>query len=206
MSKRLGPAKKLIFFLFGLTLLISCEEGEPFTIEGSLPDTSFDGEWVYMVPTVKGQHDKVDSTQIKDAKFSFQGKVTDPEIFVIRTRPFLRIMLQELIVVKEQGETKAYLGQNGIVKGTLLNDSLQSWSEYRQMFDEQVKLLDLYYYAGTQAQRDSLTPMINAVAFEKNLYHFTFASNNRENVVGKMVIRMMQDTFSPEQKIELGIK
>lgn len=206
MIKKTGPLKALIFVLTGLVLLTNCKEAENFSIEGKLPDKSFDGEWIYMVPTMKGSINRVDSTIIKNAQFSFKGNTAEPEIFVLRTRPFLRIMLQELIIVKEQGAIEAYIGQNSQVKGTTLNDLLQGWQDQKEVYDQHTKLLDHYYYAGTFSQRDSLKPTMNALAYEQNNFHFEFASDNQENVVGQMVMQMMSDSFTDEQRKELKLQ
>ena len=206
MIKRFGWNKMLLPVLFGILILYSCQQGEGYIIEGNLPDTSFDGEWMYVVPLVNAPVSRVDSTIIKDAKFTFKGKVVKPEVFVIRARPFLRLSLQELLVVKEPGIIQAYVGQNSSAKGTALNDSLQSWKEQKQVYDSHTKFLDHYYYSSNEAQRDSLRPVMDALASEKEAYHFEFASNNRENVVGELVIRMMKGEFSPEQRQELGIQ
>jgi len=206
MMKIFGWTKIVLPVILGVLVFYSCNQSERYTIEGTVPDKSYDGEWIYLVPLVNAPVSRVDSTVIKDAKFIFKGKAGAPEIFVIRTRPFLRFSLQELLVVKEPGTIQANVANNSSVKGTALNDSLQAWKEQKEQYDSHTKILERWYYAGTIAQRDSLRPFIDSLASEKKAYHFEFATNNSKNVVGELVIRMMKGSFTPEQRKELGIQ
>ncbi len=206
MKKIVGIRKIVQPVLLALLLLSSCNSGDRFHINGTVPDKSYDGEWIYLVPLVNAPVERVDSTVINNAAFSFSGKVKEPEIYVIRTRPFLRLSLQELLVVKEPGDIRAKIASNSIVTGTALNDSLQSWKTKKELFDYNTKILEQNYYAATEAQLDSIQLLREDLASARNTYYFEFAKNNRENVVGKLVFRMMKGTFTPEQQKELGIQ
>lgn len=206
MLKHSVIGEKIVAFVFILLLLAACNNGERFTISGNLPDNTYDGEWLYLVPLVNAPIERVDSVIIKDGKFVFSGRVQEPEVFILRAKPFLRLSLQELLVVKESGDILATIGQRSSVTGTDHNDSLQNWKEQKELFDIKTNLVEQVYYGGFQAQRDSVRPMMEKLLVDKNNFHFNFAKNNSENVVGQLVIRMMKGTFSPEQQNELGIQ
>lgn len=197
---------KIIQLLIIVLIVVACDLKDNFKIKGQLPDNSINGEWIYLVPLVNAPVERVDSTVIEDGSFVFQGKVKTPEIYVIRTRPFLRLSLQELLVVKEPGEINAFVGQNSKANGTALNDSLQSWKEQKEIFEVKSKLLQQQLNVADDSQKIEIEKLQKEFATTKNAYHFNFAKNNKNNVVGQMVIRFTKASYSPEQRNELGIE
>jgi len=198
--------KTILRILLLLFLFTSCNQGDHFSIEGKLADKSYDGEWIFLVPLVNAPVERVDSTVIKNGSFSFSGKVSEPEIYIIRTRPLIRLSLQELLVVKEPGQIQAYIGQNSSAKGTPLNDSLQNWKNQKQLFDYQTRVLQQNLSGAGEAEKDTIQTQIDKLSDNKKAYYFQFAQNNRQNVVGEMVINMTKGFFTTEQKQELGIQ
>ena len=100
--------KKTLYSLLLLACLTGCKsDHNKFTIEGTVPSTKYDGEWIYLVPAEGANSSNVDSTKIKNASFTFKGDVE--RIAIIRTRPILRLSLQELLVVTEPGDIKVVL-------------------------------------------------------------------------------------------------
>ena len=199
--------KKIVLqLLFVALAFTACTNHEEFIINGSLPDNSFDGEWIYLVPMVNAPVERVDSTTIKNGGFSFKKNVDSTEIYVIRARPYLRLSLQELLVVKEPGSIQAVLGENSSARGTALNDSLQQWKEQKQLFDSRQFTLHQNLRNADEDEKEQIRLMINDLRTEQIQYNFRFAGNNRDNVVGQMVIQFMKGAFSPEQRKQLGVK
>lgn len=189
-----------------LLVMVSCTSENKFRIEGQLADSSFDEEWVYLVPLVNAPVERVDSTQVKNGVFTFEGEVLSTEVYVIRTRPFIRLSLQELLVVKESGSIYVYLGQNSKTRGTALNDSLQTWKQQKELFGVKANMLQQQYKAAGQVNRERIKRQQKELAAQTAAYNFNFAKNNKNNVVGEMVIRFTKASFLPEQKEELGIE
>ena len=199
--------KKIVLqLLFVALAFTACTNHEEFIINGSLPDNSFDGEWIYLVPMVNAPVERVDSTTIKNGGFSFKKNVDSTEIYVIRARPYLRLSLQELLVVKEPGSIQAVLGKNSSAGGTALNDSLQQWKEHKQQFDTRQLILQKNLKSSDEAGKEQIQSMLRDLHTEQIQYNFRFAGNNKDNVVGQMVIRFMKGAFSPEQRKQLGVK
>jgi len=122
------PMKWLV--LFTVCLLVACSPSQMGVIEGTLPDLSYDGEQLYLVPLQGATSENVDSVQIENGLFRFEKVVDEPQIFILRLRPLLRLKVQELLVVVEPGATAiATLGAPSSGGGTALNDSLQQWKE-----------------------------------------------------------------------------
>ena len=117
-------------FVYCLLLLVVSCQSPTFKIKGKLPANKYDGEWVFLVPMEKHTVADVDSTIIKNGEFSFSGTVE--RIAIIRTRPQIRLELQELLVVTEPGNINVYLAQNSTSSGTPQNDALQRWKTQKE--------------------------------------------------------------------------
>jgi hypothetical protein len=155
--------------------ILSCNR-QLAIIEGSLPDTSYDGELVYLVPVKGATVDNVDSTYISRGAFRFESAIGKGgrDVCIIRTRPLLRLKLQELIVIKEAGRLQVKLDSVSSASGTALNDSLQLWKEQKEQAGSD--------YAG---------------------YTFRFVMHNKANAAGRFVYELSKYLFTPEQRQEL---
>nr|WP_321353581.1 DUF4369 domain-containing protein [uncultured Draconibacterium sp.] len=199
--------RKIVFYLVLATLFFTaCKNNPNFEISGQVPDKTLDGEWLYLVPMVNAPVERVDSTQLTNGHFSFKGDVKTPEIFIIRARPLIRLSLQELLVVKEPGTIHAILGKNSQVTGTALNDSLQSWKIQKEIIDNKMLLLQQNLKNADDDNQTKLHSELEKLRTERANYSFQFVKNNQNNVVGKMVARIMKGAFSAEQRKELGIE
>ncbi|MEA4808894.1 DUF4369 domain-containing protein, partial [Macellibacteroides fermentans] len=86
-----------IYCFITLLFMLSCASFESkYIIEGKLKGKTYDGEFIYLVPVEGATAETVDSVQIKDGTFRFEGDASVPSICILRTRPLLRMELQEL--------------------------------------------------------------------------------------------------------------
>jgi len=192
-------------FIF-LLLLIGCQTESQFVISGQLPDKTYDGEKIYLVPLESAVKERVDSAIIADGKFRFKGAIKASEIFIIRAKPVLRFNLQELLIVKEQGILHVNIGKKSSVSGTALNDSLEEWKGKKMMGDYLYE--DLMHQLKMASETDQLVIKQKADSLNARMtnFHFNFVRNNKDNVVGKFVKKMMGSSLTPEQKKELSIQ
>ena len=189
------------YFAFLLLLLsFSCNSKSNFTISGQLPDKTYDGEKIYLVPIENAIKERVDSAVIQNGKFSFEGQILTPEIYVIRAKPVLRYNLEELLVVREPGTLTVRLDKSSSVSGTPLNDSLQYWKERKMRFDfVNAELVKQFRDANDSLKLDlkRKAEMLNSDATN---FHFSFVKNNKENIVGQFVQKIMSGSFTEEQR------
>lgn len=193
-------------YLVFLLILAGCQTGRSYMIKGHLPDATSNGEWIYLVPLENASKERVDSFMIANGAFQFEGSIESPEIYIIRTKPILRLTLQELLIVKEPGELIVKIGRNSSVSGTALNDSLQQWKEKKMMADYlNEELMQKFKIAGIaeQALIIQKSDSLNSQIIDS---HFNFVRNNKDNVVGQFVQKIVAGSFSPEQKKKLDIK
>jgi hypothetical protein len=190
---------KYLTLLFLLLCAGSCKPDHSFVIDGSLSDSAFEGELIYLVPFENAPLERVDSSLVVNGSFSFRGEEASPEICILRTRPQLRLHLQELLIVREPGSIHVKIGLNSSASGTPLNDSLQQWKDRISFFDMlQYDLLEQYQAADT-LQKSLIKPRVDSLKTLSGNYNFQFVRNNKDNIVGKFVYKMKRGSFSEEQ-------
>jgi hypothetical protein len=183
----------------GLILLLAlaaCQSNNSYTISGTLPGNQYDGEYIFLTPLGNAPREKVDSLTISNGKFCFTGKTNTTEMYVIRVRPALRVKLQDLLIVKEQGNIIAKIGQPSFGGGTPLNDSLQSWKEQKMILDS--LYFDLYeqYRKASEPDKTALKQKGDSLYSQIVDFNLGFIQRNKGNVVGEFVERM---TGNPKQ-------
>jgi hypothetical protein len=189
-----------------LLILTACQPASNFSIEGLLPDKTYDGEIIYLVPIKTPVKAKVDSMIVKDGSIQFHGHVGSPEICVIRAKPVLRYNLEELLVVREPGNLTVKIGKSSSVQGTPLNDSLQHWKERKMRFDFVDVELVKQFRAADEASKPGIQQRADSLHVDAINFHFNFVQNNKDNVVGQFVRKMMDASFTVKQKKKLDLK
>lgn len=188
-----------------LLFLISCQSKDQFTLQGHLPDKTFDGEFIYLVPLENAVKERVDSAVIKDGKFWMEGRVTSAEIYIMRAKPILRLKLQELLIVKEPGKLTAMIGENSLISGTALNDSLQRWKDKKLMADFVFEELRQKYKTADIDQQSAIKHIADSIDKQSVDFNYQFVRNNKKNVVGKFVYQLSKSEFTPEQDLSLNM-
>ena len=185
--------KKTLYLLLILACLTGCKaDHNKFTMEGTVPSTKYDGEWIYLVPAEGANSSNVDSTKIKNASFTFKGDIE--RIAIIRTRPILRLSLQELLVVTESGNIKVVLNSPSSVHGTPQNDALQLWKE------EKEKNMAAYNFIRkglqTVSGKDSLRWIAQKDTLQERerIYNERFLKEQGNNTVGTFIRKMVGGT------------
>ncbi len=187
--------KYIYIVLFFVLVLVYCTpHNKRYVIEGVLDSARYDGEYMYLVPVKNATSETVDSAIIKDGQFTFKGYVDEPEVCILRTRVRLRLQLQELIVVKEPGNIEVQIAASSSASGTISNDSLQVWKEYKIGFDRLFRELMIEYRACSDSVRKpQLKYKLDSVKIESESYYRAFVENNINNQAGKFVRQMLHN-------------
>ena len=189
-----------------LLILSGCQTGNRFIIKGQMQDASSDGEMIYLVPLENSTKARMDSSMITKGTFQFEGSGETPEIYIIRAKPILRLTLQELLVVKENGKISVKIGKNSRVSGTALNDLLQKWKENKMMGDSLYAELREKYKLASTADQLAIKHRADSLNKVNVDFNYNFVQKNYSNVVGKFVGQIMAESFSAEQKTSLNHK
>jgi len=180
--------KNLTLLLFLVVFLIGCSKNES-VIEGKVPNTSYDNEWIYLVPFKNPTKKTVDSTLIRNGNFRFNIKSKKQnQVYIIRVKPLLRLKLQDILVIPETGTVYVNLDVRSSAFGTPLNQTLQQWKERKQVFDSTYYLLRREYHKETdEMKKNQLQTEMDSIVKENRTYTDSLAEKNQENVLGKFL-------------------
>ncbi|MDR2810736.1 MAG: DUF4369 domain-containing protein [Tannerellaceae bacterium] len=181
-----------------------CSRQHSVVIEGRLPDARYDGEPVYLVPLKNATARNVDSTRIRKDVFRFEripGRKEEKEnVYIIRTRPLLRLRLQELLIVAEPGCLHVTLDTISSARGTALNDALQQWKENKHRYDAIQRYVQAGLHAADALQKDSLLTYKEETdrAYAHDTYRFLV--QNKGNAAGRLVYTLSRHVLTPRQR------
>ena len=174
--------KKTYVYLFSLLLLASCTKKETFKVEGSVPDSTFNGSKIYLVALDGPISRNVDSTFIVDGTFHFEKEADSLCVKIIRVPARFPDIIQDLVVVLEPGNLKVSLSGNSHGEGTRLNNILQSWKEKKRSYDS-------IQWEITSEKRK------NAIAMEL-IDSLTNFSSELDNIYKSYVMKLMNDNIN----------
>jgi len=180
--------KSLILFLFLTVCFIGCSKKESI-IEGKVPNASYDNEWVYLVPLKNPTKKTVDSTLIHNGSFRFNVKSKKQnQVYIVRVRPALRLKLQEILVIPEQGIVHVDLDLRSSASGTPLNETLQQWKDKKQVSDSACYSLRREYRKETdEAKKNQLKTEIDSILKENRTDMDSLAKKNKTNAIGQFL-------------------
>jgi len=207
--------KKITFILTVLTMiLVSCQNKNAYTIEGTFEGNTFDGKTVFLqkidslqaeAPTV------VDSIAIKNGKFSFKGS-TDNDIVLgfisVGKLGQLEDNSPVATIILEPGTIKLTLKDGGDVNigGTPRND------EYNKVLTVMNSMAALYKEVSDaggvealplDAEGNDAEARMMKLQKERQESSFNFAKANMTNKAGQFIFYTTGDAFTREQLSEL---
>nr|WP_321406287.1 DUF4369 domain-containing protein [uncultured Carboxylicivirga sp.] len=188
-----------ILILFVATLTYCKPNNDSYQINGKLPSNDFDGEYVYLVPFENATQAKVDSTLILEGKFVFRGSTDHPEVCILRTRPLLRLKLEEILIIKEPGILNVTLASTSYAKGTVSNDSLQKWKEFKTNFDSIFRQALMQYKSSSDSlEKQNISLKLDSLKEISSNFYQTFIETNKNNTAGEFVRKILGNNLSKE--------
>ncbi|MDH6356599.1 DUF4369 domain-containing protein [Parabacteroides sp. PF5-9] len=197
---------KYLYSLIVVFVLISCKEEQKLLINGYVPGNEYDGEWIYLVPFSGATNETIDSVRITDGQFHFEKSIVKEEIAILRTRPVLRLRLQELLVVIEPGKLNVVLNEESFASGTPLNGRLQQWKERKEQMDDTENLLRKMLKTADDSSQVELQRRMEKLAEEYITYNYEFVKDNRNNELGSFIYGMIEGSLTDQQKEALDIR
>jgi hypothetical protein len=194
--------KRTCILLFIILSLASCKNYATFTVEGTVPDTAFKDSKVYLVALDGPISKDVDSTVLRDGKFRFEKKADSLCVRILRVPFRLPAMLEDLVVVLDEGKLNVELSGNSYGSGTPLNNKLQSWKDKKHAFDGvQVSIFEKIREAGNDSARvDSLRILSDklSAAFKNDIRRMM--DENLNNGIGLLLFKVYYYDLSAEEK------
>jgi len=192
-------------YLISILFLLACSKDDQLSITGTVPGSDYDGEFVYLVPFKGATLENVDSTAIQNGSFEFKREVKQKEMAIIRTRPLLRLTLQELLVVIEPGYLNVILDKESSASGTVLNETLQQWKEKKAQSEEARILLRQMLQVADDSSKVELQARMDQLIEDYSTYNYEFVRENKENIVGQFVYTLIEGSLTLQQKEILNI-
>ncbi len=183
-----------LIILLPLFFMVSCNN-PTFKISGELPDSKYDGEWVFLVPMEEHTVDDVDSVIIENSSFVFQGNIE--RVAVIRMPMKQRMQIQELLVVTEPGEINVKLDSVSSAAGTPQNDALQRWKNYRA---ESFTKLGL---AREMEKTDPDNDLHEKIRNDLKAFNYKLLKETGDNTLGDFLYNTVKVAIPDEKRAEL---
>ena len=195
---------KKIYLLLAITIIsISCNQSpKSYHISGQVTDTELNGKIVYLSRISGEELVNVDSVMVEEGNFEFKGIQDIPAVYYLRFNDNIDIYTSFIL---ENAELVAVLGSESSVKGSNLNNRLQSFIKKNETFDEEMKALEKIYFekvADSTLTEDIEIRLSNKYDSINELFieHIqNFILSNLDNVSGAFVLVRYQNLFEDKQ-------
>lgn len=121
--------KSIILAVLGILILTGCSRSSNLIINGTI-SSQWDGVNMYFCPLPHPTADVVDSTVVKDGKFTFTIPADSCYMARLQLDATTGSNIQMLYVAIEPGTLNVEMSEDSHGSGTPLNDSLQVWKEF----------------------------------------------------------------------------
>ncbi len=174
--------------VLALAMLTACRQDKSYVVEGSIyGGRNFEDQTIYLVPFSGSTAGKVDSATIHDGRFRFDGSAPKSDICILRMRPMMRLFIEELIIVREPGRVRVKLSDVSSAAGTPLNDSLQSWRDYKRGIDEQMTELKKKKRKAPPAEQQELNAAQDSLKRLFDIRNRASMTANENNAFGEFL-------------------
>lgn len=207
--------KKITFFLVVLmAVFVSCQDKNAYTVEGTFGSGKFDGKTVFLqkIDSVRAETPTViDSTTVKDAKFSFKGTTNDEVALGFVSIGKLGQLEEEspvATVILEPGKINITFKENGDVTigGSAKND------DYNKVLTVMNNVAAIYKEVsdagGVQgvpldSEGNDVNTRMTKLQEEMQKASFDFAKANMTNKAGQFIFFTSASSFTREQLKDL---
>ncbi len=201
-------ARKVFYILLVLLCAVGCKPSATMVIRGTAP-AECEGLNVYLVPQPFPKAEEVDSTVIRDGRFEFKVDASQVRMCDITISRKSKVPFQRLLVVVEQGELEAVIGEVSSSRGTPLNDTLNQWKQVMSDAGNRAEVLrQMIALQSDAAVVDSLKAEMAQTYAETERRTVEIIENNLNPMGGflYMVAGRNIDSVSRQRLIDLGIE
>lgn len=201
--------KKIVLLTILSAIFIGCgdvKEGE-FTIDGQVKGVD-NGKLIVL----HKQDDSlgmiaVDTTRIKDGKFTFKGKTKEPLMHQIQIEG---VNIETFYVITETGEIEITIDKDSVqktkVSGTYNNDEMQSFTDKRNEFQSKIKEFEyknqskLAVAQNTNDEKTIKQLQADYAVLQKNMkdYVMKYIEEHPKSYISSLLIYSMFGDFEPD--------
>lgn len=197
--------ERIALFVIFIYAIASCRHEDTIKIEGSVPDSTFNGSKVYLVALDGPVSKDVDSAIISEGSFSFEKTADSLRVKILRIPARYPDAVEDLVVVLEAGHLNAVLSGNSHGKGTRLNDKLQKWKDKKHTADSMQR--DLYSRikepGADKKTIDSLMGASAQLSQNYRAYVSDLMNENNQNGIGLLLFKVYYHDLSTGEKLRI---
>lgn len=138
-NKKNKQMKNLISYFTAIIIFSACTQAPNYKITGEI--TGHTGT-IYLTHIVDGKQSKIDSMELVDSKFTFEGSVNAPEQYFLNLKKYKRIYIPFLIENSEISiVTNIKNRANAQIKGSALQDVMNDYNKVIKPFREKQRVM-----------------------------------------------------------------
>ncbi|MDR0794949.1 MAG: AhpC/TSA family protein, partial [Tannerella sp.] len=182
----------VLTMLAALALAACTSTPKSYTVEGVVPDDSYNGQMAYLYDYAT--REKIDSVLVADRKFTFTGPIDAALVS--------RLAIERLyaIIILEKGKISVDMADSKSAKGTPLNNELSKYQHELAVYE--AERMEKYTEI---AQSEEATRQIRYMeAYQQYVanvdpLHLKYFNANKNNALGAFVLLSWSDLLEPER-------
>lgn len=202
--------KKLIYFFIAGIVLLSCQNSNKYTINGTVANDVYEGTSVFLQQMTDNAMEVVDTVVVQNRKFSFSGTADTPLLrFIVLDGTLNPRQESRIPVLIEPGKLDVVFDSIVTVKGTNTNDAYTNFrlqqSDQEKKSREIISLFNQESAAGTMTEERDAELQQSYEDINKQLDNLSlnFVKENIGNKLGEFVFQSSSAMFTPEQQKEI---
>ena len=181
--------KNLLLILFSCICIYSCTTSE-YEIKGIVDNKALNGTTVFLRQRINRVWTSIDSTKIENSCFSFHGKADTAKIAYVSYKFSTEKAVRQSFIL-ENGKITVSIDTTGFMsfKGTVLNDSLQSYQNTKNEFSKKAEIVykSLEDSTNTPEKLSELNQKVSKLNQEEISIDKKYAISNINTIVGTFV-------------------
>ncbi|WP_232468375.1 TlpA disulfide reductase family protein [Alkalitalea saponilacus] len=195
---------KKVFFALALTIILAACSSDSYKLSGKFNDVTTGT--VYLKKITEFGIEDVDTTELVNGAFTFEGSVEHPELYLIfhgTNRVPIALFLENtnITITGSTAEMEAVE-----IKGSRLNNLFKKFNDEIPHSEKVERMREEFFMAqssGDQSTMESIMADMQVIIEEQQNYYRNFVKENSNNVVGAFLALNMAQGLEVEELEEI---
>ena len=198
---------KKILFLSVIAVIFAACQNKSYTINGSISDEAFENQLVFLEKSTDSAMVKVDSTNIVNGKFKFEGE-TEHSVLRFVTLGDNDKKVRSIVMV-EPGQVNIIYDSTFHITGSAINETYSEFNLKERELTTKTRSLSNQYEAAiadgtmTESLDAELKSAYEKVDKESNDLNYNFIKSNIDNELGQYLFMTFSSMFDAQQQKEI---
>ncbi|MDD2476144.1 MAG: TlpA disulfide reductase family protein [Dysgonamonadaceae bacterium] len=199
--------KKILFISIIALIFAACQNKSAYTIHGTIPDETYEGQPVFIEKWTDSVMVKVDSTNIENGKFQFKGNTKHSVLRFITLGE--NDKKDRSIVMVEPGQVNITYDSIFHITGSAINETYSDFNLKQRDLTTKIRTLSNQYNAAmsnetmTESLDTELKSAYEKIAKESKELNYGFIKNNIDNELGQYLFMTSSGMFDIDQQKEI---